>query len=82
MILSPKAIKSARPEMIPAVSRKAVDTAGAGDSFMAGSALAMAAGANSIESSVIGSIAAAIQVSRVGNRPIASADMTTVINQL
>lgn len=82
LILSPKISRSARPEMIPAVGRKAVDTAGAGDSFMAGSALAMAAGANSIESSVIGSIAAAIQVSRVGNRPIASADITNVINQL
>ena len=82
LVLSPQLIKSNRPEMIPAISTKAIDTAGAGDSFMAGSALAMATGASPLEASLIGSVAAAIQVSRVGNLPISCTELISVLNKL
>ena len=47
-----------------------VDVAGAGDSMLISSALSLASGANIWEASLIGSVAASIQISRVGNIPI------------
>jgi len=46
------------------------DVAGAGDSLLASSSMAMAVGANIWQSTYLGSIAAACQVSRVGNIPL------------
>jgi len=46
------------------------DVSGAGDSLLITSAMASACGANIWESAILGSIAAAIQVGRVGNIPI------------
>ena len=46
------------------------DVSGAGDSLLITSAMATASGANIWESAVLGSLAAAIQVSRIGNIPI------------
>lgn len=46
------------------------DVSGAGDSLLITSAMATAAGANIWESAFLGSLAAAIQVGRVGNIPI------------
>jgi rfaE bifunctional protein kinase chain/domain len=46
------------------------DVAGAGDSLLIGSALTMASGGNIWEAAVMGSLVAAVQVSRVGNTPL------------
>ncbi len=46
------------------------DVAGAGDSLLITSAMAMASGSTIWEAACLGSIAAALQVSRVGNAPI------------
>jgi bifunctional ADP-heptose synthase (sugar kinase/adenylyltransferase) len=46
------------------------DVSGAGDSLMTASSMALVAGANIWQSAYLGSMAAAIQVSRVGNIPI------------
>ena len=46
------------------------DVAGAGDSLLIASALTLAAGGNIWEAACLGSLAAAIQVGRVGNTPI------------
>ena len=46
------------------------DVSGAGDSLLITSAMASACGANIWESAVLGSLAAAIQVGRVGNIPL------------
>jgi len=46
------------------------DVSGAGDSLLITSAMATASGANIWESAVLGSLAAAIQVGRVGNIPL------------
>ena len=46
------------------------DVSGAGDSLLTCSAMALAVGANIWQSAYLGSLASAIQVSRVGNIPI------------
>lgn len=55
---------------IQALNTNAKDVSGAGDSLLTCSAMAKVVGANIWESAYLGSIAAAIQVSRVGNIPI------------
>lgn len=66
----------ARPDIVPSLARSVLDTAGAGDSFLAASALAIASGAHIWEAAVIGNAAAAIQVSRIGNVPITSRSLS------
>jgi len=55
---------------IKALSHTVKDVSGAGDSLLTCSSMALAVGANIWQSAYLGSIAAAIQVSRVGNIPI------------
>lgn len=69
-------------DKIPALNHVAKDTAGAGDSMLVGSSLALASKASIWESSLIGSLMAYIQVSRLGNTPISSSDLLTKIKNL
>ncbi len=62
-------------DQIPALNSSPKDVAGAGDSMLITAALCLAAGANMWESAVLGSIAAAVQVGRVGNIPLTSDDL-------
>ncbi len=55
---------------LPAMNRNPIDVAGAGDALLAAAGLALAAGGTVWECAYLGSVAAAIQVSRVGNVPI------------
>ena len=55
---------------IEALGNIVKDVSGAGDSLLTCSSMALAVGANIWQSAYLGSIAAAIQVSRVGNIPI------------
>lgn len=55
---------------IPALNNNAKDVSGAGDSLLTCSSMSLSVGANIWESAYLGSIAASIQVSRVGNIPI------------
>lgn len=55
---------------IPALNQNAKDVSGAGDSLITCSSMAKTVGASVWESAYLGSLAAAIQVSRVGNIPI------------
>ena len=57
-------------DRIPALNSSPVDVAGAGDSLLVATAMAMATGATYNEAAVLGSLAAAIQVSATGNRPL------------
>jgi rfaE bifunctional protein kinase chain/domain len=57
-------------DRIPALNNNPIDVAGAGDSMMISSAMILASGGNIWEAAAIGSIAAAIQVGRIGNIPI------------
>lgn len=62
-------------DRIPALNKSPVDVAGAGDSMLVVGAMAMACGAGIWETAVLGSIAAGIQVSRVGNIPMVSSEL-------
>lgn len=59
-----------RSEYLPALAEHAVDPVGAGDAFLATATLAMAGGATLPQAGYIGSSAAALSVSRMGNQPI------------
>ena len=56
-----------------------VDTAGAGDSMLVVSSLSLAAKANIWEAAYLGSLAAAVQISRIGNLPINAKDLKDLI---
>lgn len=58
----------------------AIDSAGAGDSLLSGATLMMCSGASIWESSFLGNILAAIQVSREGNIPISSQEVLKLIH--
>jgi rfaE bifunctional protein kinase chain/domain len=62
-------------DRLPALNPLPKDVAGAGDSLLISSALALATGGNIWEAAAIGSLAAAIQVGRVGNTPLQSKEL-------
>ena len=62
-------------DRLPAFNRAPKDSAGAGDSLLACSSLSLAVGADIWQSMYLGSIAAACQVSRVGNIPLSPSDI-------
>jgi len=64
-------------DRLPAMNQSPKDSAGAGDSLLIASSIAMAVGANIWQSMYLGSIAAACQVSRVGNLPLSPKDIAT-----
>ena len=53
---------------------------GAGDSLLSTSALAMCSGASLWEASLLGAMAAAIQVNRLGNSPITQEELMEACN--
>ena len=66
-------------ERLEALNPKPVDVSGAGDSVLTTSALALSTGATLMESSLLGNIAAYIQVGRVGNIPVTKAELLSVL---
>lgn len=62
-------------DRIAALNSQPKDVAGAGDSMLITAGLAKACGATIWEAAVLGSVAAAIQVSRIGNTPLTSAEL-------
>lgn len=66
---------------MPALNRHSIDTAGAGDSLLAAASSVLCVGANLREASFIGSIAAAIQVARIGNEPVTSTDIINLLKR-
>jgi rfaE bifunctional protein kinase chain/domain len=62
-------------DRLPAFNQAPKDSAGAGDSLLTCCAMAMAVGADIWKSMYLGSIAAACQVSRVGNIPLSPEDI-------
>ena len=57
------------------------DVAGAGDSLLIASSLALVCGGNIWEASLLGSLAAAIQVGRVGNTPLTIKELISELKQ-
>jgi sugar/nucleoside kinase (ribokinase family) len=62
---------------VPAFNTAPKDVSGAGDSLLTCSSLALAVGANIWQCAYLGSIAAACQVSRVGNSPLSADELVT-----
>ena len=55
---------------IPVFNKFPTDVSGAGDSMMVASGLAIASGSSFINAALLGSLAAAIQISSEGNTPL------------
>ena len=68
-------------DQIEALNSAPQDVAGAGDCMMVAASLAMTVGANLWESGTLGSLAAAIQVGRVGNTPITQAELLHALSE-
>jgi rfaE bifunctional protein kinase chain/domain len=56
------------------------DVSGAGDSLLACASMALAVGGNIWQASYLGAVAAALQVSRVGNSPLTAQDLLTELS--
>ena len=68
-------------DKITAINKSAIDTAGAGDSLLICTAMALRVGADIWESSYLGSLAAGIQVSRLGNVPLQIKEINLALKQ-
>lgn len=62
-------------DRLPAMNTAPKDTAGAGDSFLTCASMALCAGMDIWSAAYLGAIAAACQVSRVGNTPLSPQDL-------
>ena len=65
---------------LPAFNSAPRDSAGAGDSFLTCASMALCAGVDIWRSVYLGSLAAACQVSRVGNTPLTQQDLVAEID--
>jgi rfaE bifunctional protein kinase chain/domain len=70
-----------RMDRLPAFNLSPKDVAGAGDSFFMSSAMALRVGADIWQSCYLGALAAALQVSRVGNSPLTVAELVAEIEE-
>lgn len=62
-------------DRVDALNSNAKDVAGAGDSLLITGAMSLALGANIWEAALLGSLAAAVQVGRVGNTPLQAQEL-------
>jgi len=75
LIHSPQSTSGVVTDKIEALNTNPIDVAGAGDSVLISTALALTSGASIWAAAAIGSMAAAIQVSRIGNSPLSTHDL-------
>jgi len=68
-------------DRISALNSSPKDVSGAGDSMLIVSAMSLCLGGSIWESALLGSVAAAVQVSRLGNSPLQLQDLQSVINR-
>ena len=68
-------------DRLPAFNRSPRDVAGAGDSFFTCTAMALRVGADIWQAAYLGSLAAAWQVSHVGNTPMSAAELIREVSQ-
>jgi bifunctional ADP-heptose synthase (sugar kinase/adenylyltransferase) len=67
-------------DRVGALNEAPRDVAGAGDSLLIAGALTLASGGNIWEAACLGSLAAAVQVGRVGNTPLRSEELLRELN--
>lgn len=75
-------VSHVRGEHVPALSGHAVDALGCGDSMLAAATLALTTGAPLLSAAFIASVAAAIQVQRLGNTVISATDLRQALARL
>ena len=68
-------------DRLPAFNLSPKDVSGAGDSFFMMTAMALRVGADIWQSAYLGGLAAALQVSRVGSKPLTVTDLITEIDE-
>nr|WP_315777191.1 MULTISPECIES: PfkB family carbohydrate kinase [unclassified Bradyrhizobium] len=68
-------------DRLPAFNPSPKDVSGAGDSFFMACSMGLRAGADIWRASYLGSLAAALQVSRVGNLPLTTAELVREIDE-
>jgi rfaE bifunctional protein kinase chain/domain len=68
-------------DRLPAFNPLPKDVSGAGDSFFMASSMALRTGTDIWQASYLGSLAAALQVSRVGNLPLSAAELVREIDE-
>ncbi|MEW6368780.1 MAG: PfkB family carbohydrate kinase [Acidobacteriota bacterium] len=66
-------------DRLPAMNSAPRDAAGAGDALLVCASLALAAGASIWEAAYLGSVGAAVQVSRIGNTPLSANELVTAL---
>ena len=67
-------------DRVDALNSSPKDVAGAGDSLLITSAMTLASGGNIWEAACLGSLAAAVQVGRVGNTPLQTQELLMELN--
>jgi len=72
--------KSWLTDRINALNTAPKDVSGAGDSLLIAGSMVLVSGGNIWEAALLGSIAAAVQVGRVGNIPIKTEEILKVLN--
>ncbi len=70
-----------RTDRLPAFNLSPKDVSGAGDSFFMSAAMALRVGADIWQSSYLGALAAALQVSRLGNIPLTVGELVAEIDE-
>ena len=68
-------------DALPSLNQNPIDTSGAGDSMLAASSLALRTLADLPKAGLIGTLSAAIQISRIGNVPISQSELLNSINK-
>lgn len=69
-------------EHVPALAATAVDPLGCGDALLAAATLALASGGSLLAASFLGAAAAGVQVRRLGNTVVTSADLRHAVARL
>jgi rfaE bifunctional protein kinase chain/domain len=82
MLIHPSRSSAFPADRLPAFNSYPKDVSGAGDSFFLSTAMSLRTGADIWQSSYLGAIAAALQVSRVGNAPLTVTDILTEIDDI
>jgi sugar/nucleoside kinase (ribokinase family) len=67
-------------DSLPAFDNNPVDVAGAGDAMLASASLCRRCGGSIFEAAYIGSVAAALQVSRTGNMPLSATELINALD--
>ncbi|KZZ35262.1 MULTISPECIES: PfkB family carbohydrate kinase [unclassified Oleiphilus] len=69
-------------DRLPALNYAPIDVAGAGDSMLITSGLTLAAGGSAWQAAALGSVAAGIQVSRMGNKPLSKQEFMNTFGKI